>query len=602
MISRKSLFLFLILAVFSATLISSAQAQTKFVGAPPKPVIKTPPAPKPKPKPVHPSPVVNRCGKCGQTISPRTVHICPVAVTEGILNAIPRTITCRSCGARYNEGQRHVCRQTPQQPPQQARVVTCRNCGVRYYEGQSHRCRTTRQYPEIEGNALPPETASVEKGNHTTLKLASFDQQNIAAIRNSLLLPLKDAQIDLIEDVIPSEQAISDKINGMVTSPPLTNQEKADLLKAVKDGDESKIKDILKGKITVGPDESTLLGIAGAKDLLEKYNQGMSVKQSDIKSLIDTLKKGDASLLGKLSSELLTLGTLNKIDKILTISSAILSGGGSLTVAVIPTGIVPIVTFPGLPYGVVFSLGNGIFGIGTGGFGNTGIYQGYLPQPPVYADDNVSNWSMDDENNIVLHNDNDVDIKYYFVGDNDVHTIERHSWSNWQLGSQRRIGLPSGQSGKWSTSSFESGAYSIVEKAGGGFGLREEVTEIILKSPGNPVPFTFYVEEDKFVIEPGKSINLVHTDEGNGLFEIRFARSPDKEDIATHVVGGKMAFNIGRDKSDGKWTLFSEGADQVKPSTPQQNVQSIINPAILYDDTEITAANVGDLPVLPAYD
>lgn len=553
----------------------------------------------------HQSPGVIRCRNCGQTISPRVPHQCPkkdpaVEFVKALSNALEeankqqqRMITCRNCGARYPQGQMHRCQPLPQQP----RLITCRNCGARYYEGQNHRCR-----PQVEGNAVPSKKPSVEKANPTTLKLASFNQQNISAIQESVVSPLKDTQMSILRKDVPSAQEIAKKIDTMNFTPQLSVQDRSDLLQAIGAGDEGKVKGILDRYATTGQDNSTLLGLAGVQKLVNGSPDGQNIKPSDIKNLVNTLQNGDPSLLGKLTSSMLILGTINKIGKILDIASTILNGGGSLTGTNIPTGIVPIVTFPGLPYGVVFPLGNGVYGIGTGGVGNTGIYQGYLPKPTIYSGGNIGTSAWGKGVDIVLHNDNDESIRYYFPGDRDVKTIKGHSWITWNLSNRQSIGVPSGQGNKWTVYDIEDGAYAIVKKSEGGYELQEQNTSITLKSPGNPIPFTFYTGENKFVIEPGKSITLTKTDEGNGLMEIRFARSSNTNDVATHLVGGELTFYVGQDKSAaGKWALFSEEEKQVKPSTPQKKATSS-SASLTYDDTVINTSNAGGLPVLPSYE
>ena len=112
---------------------------------------------------------------------------------------------------------------------------------------------------------------------------------------------------------------------------------------------------------------------------------------------------------------------------------------------------------------------------------------------------------------------------------------------------------------------------------------------------------TFFIGEDRFVIEPGKSVQLNDPNGGNSIYEIRFARSPDVEDVATYAVGGKQTYNVGKDQSDGKWSLFPGWAEPIKPPAPQQNV-TVTSQSLVYDDTPISVSNVGGLPVLPSYE
>jgi hypothetical protein len=447
------------------------------------------------------------------------------------------------------------------------------------------------------GNDLPPEKPTVARPNADELKMSLLNQQNIDAIKDTVIDPLKDAKIDKIEKDMPSEEDIKDKIDK-IGPPPLTQKEKDDLMQAIKDGDSDKVADIL-DKSDAGmtlDDWTTLTGLADVNDLINKHKSGDDISSSDIKIILDNLKDADPTLVGDLVTGIQDFGKLNKVEKILDIASDILKAG-AIFGGSIPTGVVAIVTFPDLPFGVVFPLGNGVYGVGTGGAGNVGIWQGHLPQPPVYPGGNIGSSNLDNIS-IVLHNQSAGELKWRFGNGGETFTLGPDSWANANLPS-RQIALQS--NGRWISSNVDSGAYEAVETSRGNWTLQKQATEVILKSPGNPIPFTFFIGGDRFVIEPGKSLTINAPNGGNSVYEIQFARSSDVEDVATHVVGGKMTLQVGRDKTDGKWSLFPEWAEPEKPTPPRQNATAASS-SITYDDTPITAANVGGLPVLPSYD
>ena len=566
------------------------------------------------PKPQPPKPKIT-CPKCKQQYSANSVHVCPVDIGtmlgEIVVNATA-WVNCKNCGERVRQDQMrwHRCPRPPviiegpgfQQPEQ--RIITCRNCGTRYYEGTRHVCpqvvQPTQPSPQVTvGNALPPPKPTVGNGNSQSIKPAHFDQQNIQAIQESILDPLKDTQIEKIEAKMPSDQDISDKIDNF--NPPLTQQEKDNLEQAIKDGDVDKVKDILNnsGAGITGEDMATLTGLAGINDIINQHESGGTISQTDIKNTLDIIKDGDQTLLGGLTGDIQTLGKLNKIGKLLDIASTILSNGNTLAGTNIPTGIVPIAVFPDLPYGVVFPLGNGVYGVGTGGMGNIGIYQGYIPQPPIYGGGSVGTWNVGQGISIVLSNESGNDIKWRFSNGGEVFTLENGSFCNANPTS-RQVSLQS-SNGRWTSFNVNSGAYEVVKATNGTLQLQAQKTEVTIKSPGNPIPFNLFIGGEKYVIEPGKSLTLNDPKGDNSVYEIQFARSSDKEDVAVNVVGGQRTFYIGRDQSDKKWSLFPEWAEQVKPAPPRQN-STVASSTITYDDAPITASNVGGLPVLPSYD
>ena len=511
---------------------------------------------------------------------------------------------CRICDQNYwacpNKPQgNHVCRGPVivEGDNFQRRVLTCRNCGTRYYEGTRHVCPQTQKPTVTTGNPTP---TSVGNPNPTSLKLASFNQQNIIAIQETIISPLIDKQIDEIKKGL-GDDAIAIVIGDVSTktNPPLTQKETDDLMKAIRDGDSDQVQNILQGKDVTSKDLSTLTGLADAKNLIKKYDTDGTIKQSELKKLLDTLGNGNQNYLGGLLTDMKKLGKINKISHILDLASLALGGGSSTT---IPTGVVAIVTFPDLPFGVIFPLGNGVWGMGTGGKGQTGIWQGYIPQPPVYGADKVTFCELEtgQEPSLVLRNDTGKEVKYYVEGK--VDTLGGNHFTTWCNAQSRiQVRLPSGRGNTYTTSNVNPGAYEFVEAANGSWKLEEEKTEFTINNTGNPIPFTFFIGTEKYVIEPGKLINLNDPNGGNAIYEIQFARSADVSDVIRYAIGGKRTFNVGKDQSDGKWALFQDGAKPAKPATPQQNTLPT-SQALVYDDTPISASNVGGLPVLPSYD
>jgi hypothetical protein len=385
--------------------------------------------------------------------------------------------------------------------------------------------------------------------------------------------------------------------------PPFITQDITDIKTGIANGDPDKVKAALDGK---GPppteaEKDTLIGLAQVRDAVKN---GKPIPGS----VIDKLGKDTTGLVKPgLISSLKTLKTLQKIDWIFRAAIDILTGGGSLggMGTGFPTGTVPIVPVPGVPFGVVFPLGGGVWGMGTDGLSSAppiGIYQGYLPQPPVYSGSAAVADTAAGAAPAVIENSTDKTIEYYWNNSNRIQKIPANSWSSFgDVGSATGIRIRKAGTQKWEKFDFTAGAYSVVDSVDNSITLEPAPTKITFSSPGNPIPFKLYVDGTKFTIEPGKPLELKKTDGGNGVMQIRFARSPDKEDVAEHIVGGTQSFEIGVDKSTGKFKLFPGGTTQVEPPEPKQNV-TVASSMIAYDDTKITSANVSDLPVLPDYD
>jgi hypothetical protein len=413
------------------------------------------------PKPTPPKPQPPKPPK-GPSIESQIAEALGKAINDGIQQGLENRR--RNQGPVIVEGENFL------------RWVTCRNCGTRVREDQwqYHRCP---QQVTV-GN---PQPTSVAKANPTSLKLADFDKRNVEAIQKTILDPLKDKQMDEVKKRMSDDQIAT--IIGDVsanTQPPLTNEETDDLMKAIRNGDSDKVKDILQGKNVSAKNLSTLTGLADAKNLIKKYDKDGTIKQSDIKKLIDTLNNGDSTYLGGLTSDLKTLGKINKIATILDIASLVLGGGSALTVTNIPTGIVAIVVFPDLPYGVIFPLGNGVYGMGTGGKGQTGIYQGYIPQPTVYGSGNEKVTTFEVElgwnpEYRIFRNGTSEEVKYYVDGK--ANTLGENAFTMWGNGQSRMpIRLPSGRSNTYTSTYVNPGAYEFVKAANGAWSLKEEKT------------------------------------------------------------------------------------------------------------------------------
>ena len=604
----------------------------------------------------NPRPQLVTCSRCGVQYLRGTAHQCRmvkcsrcgVQYPQGTAHQC-RMVKCSRCGVQYPQGTAHQCP-----------VVTCSRCGQQYVRGTAHMCKvnsgnpvppktppqskpttpTTTQAKPTVTNTTPQKPSQTKPQTPQLMANPSYGFQPIKP--STRILENAQSVVDTEKDVVvgdlkkesPSEedikkrtedmnllnpaereeaQKLADTINEAVARGDTATAEEAtkklqeldaenkrrqeELKKAVLDGDTKKVEEHLKNSDGTPDQNDALRGLTLTNDIINKYENGKKIPPGDINNAKD-LMKNDPSL-GNLSSGLQQLGTLNKIGQILDIAGALLGGGGILGGGTtIPQVVVPIITFPHLPYGMMFPLGNGVWGMGTGGMGETGIYQGYLPQPPVYEADSLG--EAEDSIDFVVHNKTGQTIKYR-VKDSEVVTLDDGSWQSWTIGAaQIPVQLP-GRNGSWVASKVNPGAYEFAKTQNGGWTLKAVPTEVTLSSPGSPVPFTFYIGEDSQVIEPGQSITLSDPKRKNSVYEIRFARSADVEDVATYAVGGKMNLVVGIDQSEGKWAMFPGEAEPVKPASPQQSATAA-NSTLTYDITPISRANVGELPVLPDFD
>ncbi|GHT38283.1 hypothetical protein FACS189427_12280 [Planctomycetales bacterium] len=425
------------------------------------------------------------------------------------------------------------------------------------------------------------------------MKLPKLNVGNYRAMQNQIIKAALESAGTGVQVNMPSEQKISDYIDKELKVPP---EDKKAILDAIKKGDTATLQTLLGNIGTTGQQLSNLMGLAKVNDALKN---GGKIPTS---VLIDLTKNGAPGIVSPaLFSALQTYGKVQKINGLFSIAINLLNGGGSLSGQNIPTGLVPVVTMPGVPYGVVFPLGNGVWGMGIGGnvglYAQPGLYQGYLPQPPVYSSNYVCP-TNEGAAPYIFFNKTDTDIEYRFDDNSRILKLKKGYTDIGDLSSAPvEVELRKAGTSLWSSDSADTGAYKIIDSVDNTIGLEKTPTKITLKSPGNPIPFTLYANGTKFTIEPGKPLEL--TLPSNEVIRIQFARSSDKTDVAKHIVGGTRSFDIGIDKSTGKYALVPGKTATLKPPKPQQSLTA--SSEIAYDDTKITESNFEGLPVIPDY-